>query len=223
MAALLQRIGIVREEVRILGTAQAHGRERLVSEALRPAAATDHWQERLARPEFAKHEERALASLSVVEAANADEEALAIAVALREVAETKDKTAALITPDRALARRVLAALARWNVPVDDSGGDALPATPAGIFARLVGGRGLRRACAGSAARAAQASAVPARRPSRRAHGRDHDARARDLPRPAAAGPAPKGSNARSRRFAGSSRSSKPRKRPTCTAPIRACC
>ena len=137
MAALLQRIGIVREEVRILGTAQAHGRERLVSEALRPAAATDHWQERLARPEFAKHEERALASLSVVEAANADEEALAIAVALREVAETKDKTAALITPDRALARRVLAALARWNVPVDDSGGDALPATPAGNFARLV--------------------------------------------------------------------------------------
>ena len=42
-----------------------------------------------------------------------------------------------MTPDRALARRVLAALARWNVPVDDSGGDALPATPAGIFARLV--------------------------------------------------------------------------------------
>ena len=45
-------------------------------------------------------------------------------------------TAALVTPDRALARRVLAALARWNVAVDDSGGDALPDTPAGIFARL---------------------------------------------------------------------------------------
>ena len=47
-----------------------------------------------------------------------------------------DKTAALVTPDRALARRVLAALARWNVPVDDSGGDALADTPAGVFARL---------------------------------------------------------------------------------------
>jgi ATP-dependent helicase/nuclease subunit B len=46
------------------------------------------------------------------------------------------KTAALVTPDRGLARRVLAALARWNVPVDDSGGDALSDTPAGVFARL---------------------------------------------------------------------------------------
>ena len=44
--------------------------------------------------------------------------------------------AALVTPDRALARRVLAALERWNVAVDDSGGDALADTPAGVFARL---------------------------------------------------------------------------------------
>src|SRR5262249_62291862 len=38
---------------------------------------------------------------------------------------------------RALARRVLAALERWKPPVDDSGGDALADTPAGLFARLV--------------------------------------------------------------------------------------
>ncbi len=31
---------------------------------------------------------------------------------------------------------MLAALARWNVAVDDSGGDALADTPAGVFARL---------------------------------------------------------------------------------------
>ena len=72
----------------------------------------------------------------MIEAANAEEEALAIAVALREAVETPDKTAALVTPDRALARRVVAALARWQVPVDDSGGDALADTPAGVFARL---------------------------------------------------------------------------------------
>jgi ATP-dependent helicase/nuclease subunit B len=70
------------------------------------------------------------------EAANAEEEALAIAVALREAIETAGKTAALITPDRELARRVLAALERWHIPVDDSGGDALPDTSAGRFARL---------------------------------------------------------------------------------------
>ena len=75
--------------------------------------------------------------IAVIEAGNAEEEALAIAIALREAMETPDKTAALVTPDRALARRVLAALARWNVPVDDSGGDALSDTPAGVFARLV--------------------------------------------------------------------------------------
>ena len=50
--------------------------------------------------------------------------------------ESRQRRAALITPDRALARRVLAALERWNVPVDDSGGDPLADTPAGIFARL---------------------------------------------------------------------------------------
>ena len=77
-----------------------------------------------------------MADIAVIEAANAEEEALAIAVALREAMETPGKTAALVTPDRTLARRVLAALARWNVPVDDSGGDALADTPAGVFARL---------------------------------------------------------------------------------------
>jgi ATP-dependent helicase/nuclease subunit B len=63
-------------------------------------------------------------------------EALAIAIAMRE-ARHLDKTAALVTPDRALARRVMAALGRWNLGFDDSGGETLMDTPAGIFARLV--------------------------------------------------------------------------------------
>ena len=62
-------------------------------------------------------------------------EALAIAVAMRE-ARHLNKSAALVTPDRALARRVIAALGRWNLEFDDSGGDALTDTSAGIFARL---------------------------------------------------------------------------------------
>src|SRR5712671_3119512 len=62
-------------------------------------------------------------------------QALAIAVAMRE-ARHLEKTAALVTPDRALARRVMAALGRWNLAFDDSGGDALMDTSAGIFARL---------------------------------------------------------------------------------------
>src|SRR5512137_80459 len=72
----------------------------------------------------------------MIEAANAEEEALAVAVALREAIESTGKIAALVTPDRTLARRVVAALERWRVPVDDSGGDSFADTSAGVFARL---------------------------------------------------------------------------------------
>jgi len=135
MQALLRRIGVAREEVVALGAPAAHDRERYISEALRPAAATERWQ-RLAACDVPLRIERALETVAVVEAANAEEEALAIAIGLREALETPHKTAALITPDRALARRVLAALERWTVAVDDSGGDALADTSAGRFARL---------------------------------------------------------------------------------------
>jgi ATP-dependent helicase/nuclease subunit B len=137
MQALLARIGMSRNAVTQLAGPAGHGREMLASEALRPAATTDRWQTRLRDPEFAAAADRAMAGLSVIETANAEEEALAIAVCLREAVETPDKTAALVTPDRTLARRVVAALERWQVEVDDSGGDALADTPAGIFARLV--------------------------------------------------------------------------------------
>src|SRR5215468_6043668 len=133
MQALLRRIGIAREEVVALGAAAAHDRERYISEALRPAAATERWERLAVAPLLI---ERALENVAVIEAANAEEEALAIAIGLREALETPNKTAALITPDRALARRVLAALERWTVAVDDSGGDALVDTSAGRFARL---------------------------------------------------------------------------------------
>src|SRR5215471_14765713 len=117
MQALLRRIGIAREEVVALGAAAAHDRERYISEALRPAAATERWQRLADVPLRIEH---ALETVAVIEAANAEEEALAIAIGLREALETPHKTAALITPDRALARRVLAALERWTVAVDDS-------------------------------------------------------------------------------------------------------
>jgi ATP-dependent helicase/nuclease subunit B len=136
MQALLHRIGIGRDDVRELAPAKKHGRELLVSETLRPAAATERWPERVAAYGFAAHADAAIDGLAMIEAGNAEEEALAIAVVLREAMEEPGKTAALVTPDRALARRVLASLQRWNVDVDDSGGDSLADTPAGVFARL---------------------------------------------------------------------------------------
>lgn len=136
MQALLTRIGVARDEVQQLSPPATHGRETLVSEALRPASTTEHWLARRNAASFDEATDSALQSAAMIEAATAEEEALAIAASLREALETPDKTAALVTPDRALARRVAAALARWNVAVDDSGGDALPDTSAGIFARL---------------------------------------------------------------------------------------
>jgi ATP-dependent helicase/nuclease subunit B len=136
LAALLRRMNITRAQVMTLGAVPSHSREGLVSEALRPAASTEQWCDRLRQPDFAARGDAALANVTFIAAAHPEEEALAIAVTLREAVDTPGKTAALITPDRALARRVLAALERWNVPVDDSGGDPLPDTPAGIFALL---------------------------------------------------------------------------------------
>lgn len=137
MQALLKRLGVTRDAVVRLGKQTPHGREVYLSEALRPATATERWRERIATAGFQDDLDRALPGITVIAAATAEDEALAIATALREAVKTDTKTAALITPDRALARRVLAALDRWQVAVDDSGGDSLSDTQAGIFARLV--------------------------------------------------------------------------------------
>jgi ATP-dependent helicase/nuclease subunit B len=131
MHALLRRIGIARDEVMRL--AKPSPRARLVSEAMRPSGATERWATRVDEAT----RDAALERVAVIEAANAEEEALAIAIALREKLEEEKATVALVTPDRALARRVTAALGRWNITADDSGGDALAETEAGVFARLV--------------------------------------------------------------------------------------
>jgi len=134
---LLERFGIDRDDVMELAPHAPHGREMLTAEALRPSNATAQWHQRLSRPEIAQRIADGMADLAVVEAPTADMEALAIAVAMREAHQQPDTTVALVTPDRALARRVVAALDRWSLDVDDSGGDSLMDTSAGLFARLV--------------------------------------------------------------------------------------
>src|SRR5436305_1063449 len=135
MHALLDRFGLKRSDVEPLGTPTPHGRELLMSEAMRPSNATAQWHRRLEEPLVVEKIAAGMQNLAVIEAVNAEMEALAIAVAMREAREL-GKSAALVTPDRALARRVEAALGRWNLAFDDSGGDALTDTAAGIFARL---------------------------------------------------------------------------------------
>ena len=64
------------------------------------------------------------------------EEAGVIALIMRQCLEDEGRTAALLTPDRGLARRVAAELGRWGIDIDDSAGTPLSRTPPGSFLRL---------------------------------------------------------------------------------------
>ena len=118
-------------------------RRRLINEALRPPAATADW---LLQIDGLRAEGAAagldpiaegLKGLSVVTARNEEEAATLAALLLRETLEVPDLTAALITPDAALARRVSARLTRWGVVADSSAGRPLAGAPVAVLASLV--------------------------------------------------------------------------------------
>lgn len=135
---LEKHLRVSRSEVRSLGssTSAAEARHRLLSQALRPADTTDRWALMPQEQRIALSRSGCI-GLMVVEAADEREEALAIAIALRETLADPSKTAAFITPDRALAVRVTAELVRWGVTVEDSAGVPLTETSMGRLARLV--------------------------------------------------------------------------------------
>nr|WP_321984444.1 double-strand break repair protein AddB [uncultured Lichenicoccus sp.] len=80
-----------------------------------------------------------LSGVSRLDAADQQEEAAAIALVLRHALQTPGRRAALVTPDRGLAARVVVELSRFGVLVDDSAGEPLLATPPAIFLRLLAG------------------------------------------------------------------------------------
>ena len=89
-------------------------------------------------------DEAALRGLRMVEAAHPAEEALVIALAMRQVVEHPGRTAALVTPDRALAARVAVQLKRFGITVDDSAGEPLAATgPGSLLVALAAAAGER--------------------------------------------------------------------------------
>jgi ATP-dependent helicase/nuclease subunit B len=135
LARLLQRLALAPEDVQPwpaprLGAAR-QGRLRLIAEAMRPAGETDRWRSLDAL------DGTALEGLVRFDCAGAQEEAGVIALLLRQALETPGKTAALVTPDRALARRVAAELRRWGIEIDDSAGVPLDKSPPGVFLRLI--------------------------------------------------------------------------------------
>ena len=125
---LLDRMSVARGEVeswrRGGGRDAPAARSRAIAHAMAPPAFTGKWQ-------GLKPAERRLTGVRTLELADPAEEAQAIALALREALEEPGRAAALVTPDRNLARRVSAHLRRWGIEADDSAGRPLSQTPPG--------------------------------------------------------------------------------------------
>ncbi|HEX3365883.1 double-strand break repair protein AddB [Phenylobacterium sp.] len=144
---LLEQAGIAKAEVELWPasiSAESAGRwrRRIVNEALRPAEETADWLQVIAalRKEGARDGvdpiAEGLKGLSLVSARTEEEAATATALLLREALETPARTAALVTPDQVLARRVTAKLARWGVIPDSSVGESLAGCRCGALAGL---------------------------------------------------------------------------------------
>ena len=135
---LLERLRVPRGDVEPLAMADAAAgaRDAVLAQALRPAETTDRWADPNSRID-ANIANAAFADVTLLEAANEREEALAIAVSLRRALEDGHARIGLVTPDRTLARRVEAELKRWSLDVDDSGGRPLGATPPALLARTL--------------------------------------------------------------------------------------
>lgn len=127
---LLGRMGVSRDEVQPWdATSPFDGpdaRAPLTSLLFAPAAYTARWQQ-------AGDLGPGIAGVSAAVFADDGQEAQGIALMMRHALETPARTAALVTPDRALATRVAAALARWDILVDDSAGQPLGQTPPGAL------------------------------------------------------------------------------------------
>ncbi len=142
MKALIGRLGVTRDQVRpwpaledAASTARGRARRRLLAEALKPPEATADWRSAIdaMTRDAADPLAAGLAGLSLVSGRTEEQSAGLIAALLREALETPGRTAALITPDQALARRVQARLARWGLQADSSTGEPLARTPTGAL------------------------------------------------------------------------------------------
>lgn len=133
---LLSRMNVARADVRLWPVKKVFpmnaGRVRLISEALRPAVTTDRWRQLTPRDV----PPQALDGFTRIDCDTPQEEADVIALLMRETLETPGKTAALITPDRRLARRVALSLRRWGILIDDSGGQPLTELMVGTWLML---------------------------------------------------------------------------------------
>ena len=130
---LLDYLQVERSEIPDFVPSILPEREQFISEVMRPAVTSDKWRN-LSNAILSLN---SIEGLQLVDCTDVRIEALSIALLMREVLTQPEKTAALVTTDRNLARRVSAELARWDIKVDDSAGIPLSLTPIGIFLRQI--------------------------------------------------------------------------------------
>jgi ATP-dependent helicase/nuclease subunit B len=131
LRALLTTLGVRRDDVAVWHSHPAvapPARVDALRLALLPAGSLNLWHDRSAPDP---------AGLRLLDPADQQEEAASIALLLRGALEQPGATAALVTPDRALAQRVTAELLRFGVVADDSAGEKLAETPPSVLLRLL--------------------------------------------------------------------------------------
>ncbi len=130
---LLDYLQITRGSVKNIGTDVFSVREKIVAETFRPAETSAAWRDLTTHP----LPEKAFEKIKLINCDDMRQEAQAIALIMRHTLENPNRTAALVTMDRNLSRRVVSELQKWNIAADDSAGKPLSLTPPGIYLQLI--------------------------------------------------------------------------------------
>ncbi len=132
---LLSVLDISRDNVEELSTQTKAQTTRLkfISNIMLPAASTDQWSNNTDK-EFQQSLNNDITdNIFQYDCDTVQEEADLIALILRETAEDKEKTACVITTNRALSRRIIQRCKMWNIILDDTAGQNLKDTPLGQY------------------------------------------------------------------------------------------
>lgn len=130
---LLRLLDLKRSEITNLYDIKTPDREKFISEIMRPACVSYEWRNLDNKIDLPS----AINGLELLETKTQRDEAIAIALKMREILNIPEKTIALVTYDRNLARRVASELSRFDIKIDDSAGIPLSLTSIGVFLRLI--------------------------------------------------------------------------------------
>lgn len=133
MAKMFFALGIKRKDFQIWSSQNCLRvpEERVLAfqQILLPAENLEQW--------LANRRSIVLSNCFLIEPLNQQQEAVVIALMIRDALQTPHKKIALVTPDRNLAKRVALELGRWDIIADDSAGEPLKNTAGAVLLSLI--------------------------------------------------------------------------------------